>query len=50
MKENHEHCHGRHKHLFINLAFHVLTLTAALVTLHEVDRVKHKIKHLEHRK
>lgn len=40
----------RRKRFFINLAFHVLTLTAALATLHEVDKVRHKIKHLEHRK
>ena len=40
----------RRKRFFINLALHVLTLTTALVTLHEVDKVRHKIKHLERRK
>lgn len=40
---------GHHKHFFINLAFHVVTLATALVTLHEIDRLRHKVKKIERR-
>lgn len=41
--------HGKHKHFIINLAFHVVTLAAALATLNEIEKVHRRIKAIEDR-